>query len=200
MWFLGGKGELPILAPQQVVSCDTTDTGCNGGDTITAYSYIEANGLEPEADYAYTSGVSGQSGTCSYQSSDVAVQIKGFTFATPTCSANPSCTSQDEETLAKNVAATGPASICVNAAAWQTYTSGILTASACGSSEYTQLDHCVQLVGYSTDATTGQRYWLVRNSWNTVWGNVGTADAGYIYLEYGTNACGVADEATFVQV
>lgn len=54
---------------------------------------------------------------------------------------------------------------------------------------YTDLDHCVQLVGYNTDSTG--TYWIVRNSWNTDWG-----DNGYIYLRYGSNVCGVADEAT----
>jgi C1A family cysteine protease len=32
----------------------------------------------------------------------------------------------------------------------------------------------------------------VRNSWNTDWGI-----KGYIHVELGTNACGIANEATF---
>merc|ERR1740138_818424 len=46
-----------IMAPQQLVSCDTGDYGCNGGWPTTAYDYVEsAGGLVSESDYPYTSG------------------------------------------------------------------------------------------------------------------------------------------------
>jgi C1A family cysteine protease len=53
-----------------------------------------------------------------------------------------------------------PISVCVDATEWQTYSSGVLGKS-CG----TQLDHCVQAVGYNAN----KGYWVVRNSWNTDW-------------------------------
>jgi len=52
------------------------------------------------------------------------------------------------------------------------------------------LDHCVQLVGYGTDAKDG-KYWIVRNSWGTSWGI-----DGYIHLEMGEDTCGIAHQAT----
>lgn len=33
-----------ILAPQQIVSCDKSDDGCDGGDTPTAYKYVKKAG------------------------------------------------------------------------------------------------------------------------------------------------------------
>jgi len=65
---------------------------------------------------------------------------------------------------------TGPVSVCVAADAWQTYTSGVL--KSCPGS----VDHCVQAVGYNSDAS--ETYWIVRNSWGTSWGI-----KGYIYLD-----------------
>ena len=65
---------------------------------------------------------------------------------------------------------------------FQTYKSGVLTSSKCG----TKLDHAVLAVGYGTE--DGQDYWLVKNSWNTTWG-----DKGYIKLGMNDSAgvCGV---------
>ena len=32
------------------------------------------------------------------------------------------------------------------------------------------IDHAVQLVGYGKQGLFGDKYWLVRNSWGTSWG------------------------------
>jgi len=185
MWFLS-NGSLPILSPEQIVDCDTVDQGCNGGDTVTAYQYVEqAGGLETDSDYPYTEG-----GDCNADSSEFVASISGFNYATPPCT--DSCDSQDEDTLQSNLASTGPVSICVDAEIWQTYSGGVIEPSDGCDYDYTSLDHCVQLVGYDQDDTG--TYWIVRNSWNTDWG-----DNGYIYLRRGGNVCGVADEATIVE-
>merc|ERR1719446_1943661 len=41
--FLNG-GKLVSLSPQQINSCDKVDQGCNGGNTETAYQYVEKAG------------------------------------------------------------------------------------------------------------------------------------------------------------
>jgi len=164
---------LAPLAPQQIVDCDTSDDGCNGGDPPTAYQYVmSAGGMEDESNYPYT----GQDGNCNFQQSDVAITISNWKYITQ---------SQDETTMMNNLATVGPYSICVYAEPWQDYTSGIMMASQCQG----QLDHCVQLVGY--DMTQSTPFWSVRNSWGTDWG-----ESGYIRLQYGQDTCGVAEEVT----
>jgi len=188
-WFLAGN-KLTALSPQQIVSCDTTDSGCDGGDLPTAYAYVkQAGGLESDAVYPYTSGT-GDQGTCKFKKANVVAHISNFTYATPPC--QDSCNKQNETLLAINVAAVGPSSICVDAEPWQFYSGGVFTGSGCGHA-YSDLDHCVQIVGYN--AAGSAPYWIVRNSWNTDWGI-----SGYIYLAMNKNVCGVADEATFVQI
>jgi len=190
MNFLAGNG-LMSLSPQQIVSCDTVDAGCDGGDTITAYQYvIQAGGIELDSSYPYTSG-NGDSGTCEVNSSKFVAKINGSYYATPSC--DDSCDNQNEDLLATNLASTGPVSICVDAEPWQTYSGGILTASSGCSHDYSDLDHCVQLVGYNNGGS--QPYWIVRNSWNTDWGI-----DGYIYVAKGQNVCGIADEATICTI
>jgi C1A family cysteine protease len=165
---------LPPLAPQQIVDCDTSDLGCSGGNPPTAYDYVQsAGGLDDEKDYPYTA----QDGTCAFKSADVVARITGYKYATD----------GDESTMKDNLASWAPLSICVDARYWQDYTSGVMTEWQCD--WIVQLDHCVQAVGYDTTASTP--FWIVRNSWGTDWG-----ENGYIRLQYGTNTCGLTQEAT----
>jgi len=170
-------GELKVLAPQQIVSCDNVDLGCNGGDTVTAYQYVQsAGGQEWSKDYPYTSGTTGRTGTCDFIKKDITADLKQAFYVSQKASQEKNMLQQIQQS---------PMSVCVDAETWQTYTGGIVTARTCAQS----LDHCVQVVGYNEQ----QQYWITRNSWGTDWGN-----AGYIWVKYGENACGIADEATIV--
>ena len=177
-------GKLDVLAPQQIVSCDTVDLGCNGGNTDTAYQYVmQAGGLEPNADYAYTSGTTEANGACKFNKKDVETDITGYKYVSQSAA-------QEKQMYAQ--LAESPISICVDATIWQTYQSGVITTSSgCG----TQLDHCVQMVGATSaaDSSLGVAYYKIRNSWATDWG-----EEGYIYVQAGHNVCGLALEATVV--
>jgi cathepsin F len=177
-WILAGKATNSTvnLAPQQIVDCDTTSDGCDGGETESAYNYlIGAGGIESNDSYPYT----GEDGQCSFDSKLVVASISSYKSATSFYS---------ESTLQSNLVAWGPLSVCVDAEAWQDYVSGILTHWECAFINV--LDHCVQLVGYNTTGSTP--YWIVRNSWTHVWG----VD-GYIYLEMWHDTCGIAHDATW---
>jgi len=184
--FLAGK-TLPILSPQEIVDCDKTDGGCNGGDTPTAYEFvIKEGGLESEASYPYTA----KDGTCKFDKTKVVATISSYKWAIQPCNtaATHNCDNQDEAGLWTFVQNSGPVSICVDAEPWQTYRSGIFSSATCLHGYY-DLDHCVHLTGYGQEA--GKKYWLVKNSWGTNWG-----ESGYIRVAYGSNLCGIADECT----
>ena len=189
---LAGNSPL-VLSPQQIISCDKTDDGCNGGNTETAYDYVKkAGGISLEKKYPDTSARSGKTGMCHKAKVESDVKIKGYTYATPECSKGK-CNNQDEDKMSSNIAAHAPASICVNAEKWQSYKRGVLTGKQCGGHTANDLDHCVQAIGFDTSGS--EKYWIVRNSWNTDWGI-----KGIINVEYGTNACGIANDATFVTI
>jgi len=171
MWAMNHS--LVELAPQQLVSCDKSDSGCDGGDPPTAYDYIvKVGGLEKETDYPYTA----HDGACHFEKSKVAATIKGFKFITK---------SGDETAMQQGLFEVGPLSICVDATTWQDYRGGVISHN-CG----TKLDHCVQLMGWNSESA-GQEYWIVRNSWGVSWGL-----QGYLYVEKGKDLCGIAKEAT----
>jgi len=173
--------KLMVLAPQQVVSCDTTCAGCNGGNPIEAWGYISSfGGQEPNVDYPYTSGTTGQSGTCRAKATDV-VEDVGASYKLIA-----SAPSQESNMLAQ--IQESPMSICVDATLWQTYQGGVITSSSgCG----TAIDHAVQATGYNAPGN----YWIIRNSWGETWG-----EEGFVWVEYGANVCGVTYQATTVSV
>jgi len=188
MWALK-TGQLPILGPEQIVDCDTVDAGCNGGDTPTAFEYVtQAGGLDTEASYPYTAGDSGEGGSCDFSEQSVGARINNYTWAIAECT--DSCNSQNMADAQSKLATVAPFSICVYAEPWQDYGGGIFSDSTC-SHDYSSLDHCVQLVGYDNNAG----YWIVRNSWNTNWG-----EDGYIRVSTKVakgNLCGILDEVNY---
>jgi len=178
-WIMKGNAKAADLAlsVQQIVDCDGTDAGCNGGNPGPAYDYvISAGGLVANKTYPYRA----VDQTCAFQNNDsVVAKISSWQYATSWYS---------ESELQQNLVSWGPLSVCVDAASWQDYKSGVLTWTECA--WINLLDHCVQLVGYNTDATGGD-YWIVRNSWGTDWGL-----DGYIWIQRGEDACGIAHQAT----
>jgi len=174
-WALAGN-KLTRFSMEQIVDCDTTDGGCNGGNTMTAYSYVTgAGGIEPYRVYPYTAG-DGQSGECQFDSSSVVQGTGSF-------SANAV---NGESGLYSYASQTGPVSVCVDASSWQNYQNGVLT--DCGSN----IDHCVQLTGYH-GYNGNNPYWIVRNSWGTDWGL-----NGFIWIQIGQDLCAIGDSASVV--
>jgi len=167
VWMIAGNSQ-QVLAPQEIVDCDTGASGCGGGDPQQAYMWVaQEGGMDTESSYPYT----GEAGTCAFNPANVAVKISneanGF--------------GGSETQMAANLASTAPFSIIVDASSWQMYSGGILPASSCGSS----LDHAVIAAGYDQ----GQGFWNVRNSWGSGWG-----ESGFIRLQFGQNTCGMTTE------
>jgi C1A family cysteine protease len=174
-------GELVSFSEQNLVSCDTMDSACNGGLMDYAFQWIQENGgLCKESDYPYVSG-GGSVPSC--DTSCEKVEGSAVTKWTDV--------DQSDEALMEALDI-GPVAIAIEAdeSNFQYYSSGVLTAS-CGSN----LDHGVLAVGYGT--MDGTDYYRVKNSWGTSWG-----DNGYIYFERGGNAesagkCGILSAASY---
>jgi C1A family cysteine protease len=172
--FTSGKGLPQPLAPEQIVDCDTNDSGCNGGDPRSAISYVaSAPGLDFESAYPYTAG-GGNAGSCQFPQGSVGV--------TPTGPVDVA--DGQENQLQSFLQNSGPPSVCVDASSWSSYTGGVLSSCGCN------IDHAVQATGISADGS----YYIVRNSWNTDWGI-----NGLIWLATGANTCCVANEVSYVQ-
>mmetsp|Transcript_26353 Transcript_26353/g.58983 ORF Transcript_26353/g.58983 Transcript_26353/m.58983 type:complete len:428 (-) Transcript_26353:144-1427(-) len=229
-WMIDAGQAMWGLSVQQLTSCTMETLGCGGGDTTLAYEQLLSNatksskaaasqptpGLAPGVLAPYvqsmikecTHRACTESCSASHPREGIGdledaatdesltgyyVAISGYSFATPACTG--ACDSQNLTLLNANVASVGPASVCVNAKRWNLYVGRVVTTQACGGYSYDDLDHCVQLTGYDLSDSVEGPYYLVRNSWATNWGL-----DGYIKLSALGNTCGLADEATFVDV
>jgi len=147
-WVLAGHS-LTKFSEQQLVACDKTDSGCNGGNVGLALNWIVSNkGICLASDYPYAS-TSGTSPSCS-SSCKVAATITGQVAV------------KSESAMLAELQ-NGPLAIAIDASQskFQSYKSGVYSDSACTSN----LDHAVTAVGYGYDSASGLNYWLVRNSW-----------------------------------
>jgi len=166
-WALAGH-PLVSLSEQELISCDTTCNGCNGGIMDDAFEWLvntQGGGITSEAQYPFVSG-DGVAPACDLTGKTSVAYINGHTDI-----------AHSESAMASYVAAHGPVSIAVDATSFQTYTGGVMTNCVAN-----QVDHGVLIVGY--DLTASTPYWIVKNQWGTTWGI-----DGYIYLAYGSNEC-----------
>eukprot|EP00462_Mataza_sp_D1_P003995 CAMPEP_0175097548 /NCGR_PEP_ID=MMETSP0086_2-20121207/5348_1 /TAXON_ID=136419 /ORGANISM="Unknown Unknown, Strain D1" /LENGTH=371 /DNA_ID=CAMNT_0016371071 /DNA_START=39 /DNA_END=1154 /DNA_ORIENTATION=- len=159
-------GKLLELSPQQITACTPNlqhcggTGGCSGAIAELAFDYVHTNGgLATEENYPYTAG-SGVTGQCKKNVPPAA-----------TVSGHVKLTENNQDDLMNAVANIGPIAISVDAS-WGGYAEGIYD----GCSKDATIDHAVQLVGYGEEA--GTKYWIVRNSWGSGWG-----ENGYIRLK-----------------
>jgi len=152
------SGKLISLSEQQLVDCSSSlgNQGCNGGLMDNAFSYIKENGICKESDYKYTAS----DGNC--KKCSIVTKIDGFVDVTP---------NREEDLL--NAISLQPVSVAIEAdqSIFQFYSSGVMDSLSCG----VNLDHAVLIVGWGE--LDGNKYWKVKNSWGSSWG-----DNGYILI------------------
>jgi len=189
---VANKG-LTGLSEQQLVDCshacctvtnqNVCNSGCGGGWMWNAmFDVINWGGLESETNYPYTGG----DGACQMNNdTKFADSMRNYT-----CLSNPD--PADEDNMVNVLIQKGPLSVALNADLLMSYSGGIIQGDS-NSCSGTFLNHAVLIVGYGED--NGQKYWIVKNSWGTSWG-----EQGYFRLERGGGACGINNAVVSVLV
>jgi len=173
------KGQLISLSEQELVDCAGLkygSMGCNGGQMDGAFKYAVDNGMCTESAYPYTA----KDGSCHSCSSVVSMSGCADVKA-------------NNQVALKEAVANGPVSIAIEADTvyFQSYSSGVLTSASCG----TNLDHGVLIVGYGTE--NGIKYWLVKNSWSTSWGEQGYVKIARSDSTNDAGICGIGMQPSY---
>ena len=142
-----------VLSPQELVSCDKSDMGCNGGWLNKAWSFLEQKGLPTDSAYPYNSG-GGASGTCKSVSS---------TFYK--CQSGSVVEATTPEQIKSEIYKNGPMETAFTVYQdFMSYKSGVYhhtTGSMLGG-------HAIKVLGWGNE--DGMDYWLCANSWGPSWG------------------------------
>ena len=166
-----------VLSPEDLVSCDSGDMGCNGGILSQAWKYLSETGIVSDKCFPYTAG-QGQPSPCPPAGQCAA---QGETYK--------KYKAQDYYRLAtvqdiqKAIMTNGPVE-----AGFEVYKSFMAYKSGVYSREWWQFwdelmgGHAIKIIGWGVQ--DGVEYWLIANSWGTTWGL-----DGFFKIKRGVNEC-----------
>nr|AKC55969.1 Fowlerpain-3 [Naegleria fowleri] len=176
---IGTRGKInTIMSPQWMVSCDTADNGCNGGEFPTAFQFVETTGLVSDGCVPYQSGngfVPPCPNSCT-NGEDINVRYR--TKNSRNFDVN------DMKSVQASILANGPVISGFKVYRdFYNYRSGVYKHVAGGLVG----GHAIKVVGWGV-TQSNVPYWIVANSWSDEWGM-----NGYFWILRGTNECSIEE-------
>eukprot|EP00239_Pterosperma_sp_CCMP1384_P001225 CAMPEP_0197847712 /NCGR_PEP_ID=MMETSP1438-20131217/6880_1 /TAXON_ID=1461541 /ORGANISM="Pterosperma sp., Strain CCMP1384" /LENGTH=316 /DNA_ID=CAMNT_0043459717 /DNA_START=107 /DNA_END=1057 /DNA_ORIENTATION=- len=173
----GGKVDV-VLSPEDMVSCDKTDMGCQGGQLPNAWNYLVNTGIVPDKCFPYSAG-GGVAPACISSCKDGESWTK--------YKAKDSFHLTTVADMQKAIMTDGPIQVAFSVyKSFMSYKSGVYT------KHWYEIipegGHAVKAVGWGTEG--GVDYWLIANSWDVTWGL-----QGYFKIKRGVNECGIEANA-----
>ncbi|KAM9321466.1 dipeptidyl peptidase 1 [Gastrophryne carolinensis] len=172
--------ETPTLSPQQVVSCSNYSQGCDGGfPYLVAGKYVQDFGIVEEDAFPYTA-------------SDSPCTLKDGPYRHYTAEYHyvggfyGGC---NEAYMKYELIMGGPLAVAFEVYDdFMHYSGGIYHHTGLQNkfNPFQLTNHAVLLVGWGADDKTGEKYWIVKNSWGEAWG-----EKGYFRIRRGTNECAI---------
>ncbi|DBA03571.1 TPA: hypothetical protein N0F65_011472, partial [Lagenidium giganteum] len=179
-----------VLSPQVVLNCDLKDSGCHGGDYLTAYRFIHDRGIPEEGCQRYAATGHDTGNQCRpidvcencFPDKGCFVQKKYDNYYVSEFG-----TVKGEKEMMAEIFARGPIACSVAVTKeFENYTGGIFD----DKTNATATDHAISVVGWGVEKSVP--YWIVRNSWGTFWG-----EEGWFRIIRGVNNLGIEGECAF---
>ncbi|XP_053168552.1 dipeptidyl peptidase 1 [Hemicordylus capensis] len=178
---LTNNSQTPVLSPQQVVSCSEYAQGCDGGfPYLIAGKYIQDFGVVEESCFPYTA----MDSPCTLKEHDCYRYytadyhyVGGFYGA---------C---NEALMKLELVRHGPMAVAFEVYSdFMHYKGGIYhhTGLMDPFNPFELTNHAVLLIGYGSDPGTGEKFWVVKNSWGANWG-----ENGFFRIRRGTDECAI---------
>lgn len=174
---IASKGKVNVvLSPEELVSCDTNDYGCNGGYMDMAWEFLENHGVTSDACFPYSAG-SGFAPACATKCADGEDFSKKFK-----CVAGSVRQSKGVDQIKSEIYANGPVEGAFTVYEdFFSYSSGVYHHVSGGIAG----GHAIKILGFGTE--NGTPYWLCANSWGSGWGM-----SGFFKIQQGD--CGIEDQ------
>jgi len=170
-----------IFSKQDVVSCSKISEGCDGGFSyLIAGRYAMEQGMADQSCNDYTASDS----ECNTDADCLRTYVSEYGYVGGYYGASNELLMMEE--LVKN----GPIAVAFMVHDdFHSYAGGIYHHVDSVKSDfdpYFESNHAVTMVGYGIEAETGEKYWIVKNSWGRLWG-----EYGYFRIRRGTNEVGI---------
>ena len=164
-----------ILSPQDLVSCDFLDKGCNGGSLLFSSIYLKFYGVVTDECKPYTSG-NGTVAACDYYNDKCTVE--GVEYKKYKASSFYMIRSINE--LKEDILNHGPIETGFYVYDdFMNYKSGVYKRTK---GSVLKGGHAVKIIGWGKEDDT--EYWIVANSWGPEWG-----ENGFFRIAFGE--CGI---------
>merc|ERR1711998_662473 len=180
------------IAPQVLISC-SGDDGCHGGEAYNAFEWMHDNEASDETCAIYRARGHDNGAKCSQQ------------IKCENCGHGSGCWNQDnykiyhadqygkvsgEQAMMQEICQRGPIACGVAVPdALENYTSGIYE----DKTNDTNIVHDISVVGFGVE--NGVKYWTVRNSWGTHFG-----EQGFFRVVRGTNNIAIETDCSWATV
>ncbi len=154
-------GKDVILSPQDLVSCDPNDKGCNGGGDITPYMYMTEPGIVTDSCFPYVSG-NGHVPPC------ISKCVNNEPYVRHRCAMGSVVVKGVVSTQQEELYNHGPLST-----AFSVYKDFLYYKSGVYYHQSGEMmgGHAIKVLGWGIE--NGMKYWLCANSWDVTWGEKG---------------------------
>jgi len=163
------------LSEMQIVAC-SGGGDCNGGYTYQAFNWLKNSGTKVMNEI--NAPDNGQDTPCPNPSGNPQIQLVDWGVIDPSGDISKIA---PVDKIKEAICKYGPVACSMNATPlFQNYTGGVFYETASDYNNPTS-NHAVMIVGWDDSKNA----WLVRNSWDTTWG-----EKGYAWIDYKSNNIG----------